>query len=95
MQFSVILLIAIAIVSLPLTSAHTTGCINSNTPSSACCSGDIEIDDSVVTIGEYAFRYCSSLTSIVIPDSVVSIERYAFLYCSSLPTPFIWNNNIN
>ena len=36
------------------------------------------------SIGDYAFRYCSSLTSITIPESVKSIGRYAFRYCSSL-----------
>ncbi len=42
------------------------------------------IPDSVTSIGEYAFRYCSGLTSIVIPDSVTSIGDYAFSNCSGL-----------
>ena len=42
------------------------------------------IPDSVTSIGEYAFAYCSSLTSITIPDSVTSIDNWAFAYCSSL-----------
>ena len=42
------------------------------------------IPDSVTSIGECAFSYCTSLTSIVIPDSVTSIEEYAFYECSSL-----------
>ncbi|MDE7208510.1 MAG: leucine-rich repeat protein [Clostridia bacterium] len=36
------------------------------------------------SIGEYAFYYCSGLTSIEIPNSVTSIEGYAFYYCRSL-----------
>ena len=39
---------------------------------------------SVTSIGYYAFRRCSTLTSITIPNSVTSIENYAFEGCSSL-----------
>ena len=39
---------------------------------------------SVTSIGEGAFLYCSSLTSITIPNSVTSIGERAFYYCSSL-----------
>ncbi len=38
----------------------------------------------VKEIGERAFNYCSSLTSIAIPDSVTSIGGYAFYRCYSL-----------
>lgn len=38
----------------------------------------------VTSIGNYAFYYCHSLTSINIPNSVTSIGTYAFSGCSSL-----------
>ena len=46
--------------------------------------GKLIIDDSVTIIGEFAFRYCTSLTSVTIPDSVTSIGYEAFNYCESL-----------
>lgn len=38
----------------------------------------------VTSIGEFAFRRCSGLTSVTIPSSVTSIEFAAFQECSSL-----------
>ena len=49
------------------------------------------IPNSVTSIGEYAFAYCSNLTSVTIPDSVISINNNAFDKCSSLTTVTITN----
>ncbi len=47
---------------------------------------EIVIDPSAgyTALGEYAFFYCSSLTSITLPASVTSIGSGAFQNCSSL-----------
>ena len=42
------------------------------------------IPNSVTSIGDGAFSYCSSLHSVFIPDSVTSIGDCAFYSCSSL-----------
>ena len=42
------------------------------------------IPPSVTSIGNYAFYYCSGLTSITIPEGVTSIGNYAFSECSGL-----------
>ena len=44
----------------------------------------IKFDGDVTTIGDCAFLWCSSLTSITIPDSVTTIGDWAFYDCSSL-----------
>ena len=46
--------------------------------------GVIKFDGKVTTIGERAFYYCRSLTSVTIPDSVTTIGSSAFSWCSSL-----------
>ena len=45
---------------------------------------EFTIPDSVTTIGSYAFRGCSSLTSVTIGSGVNTIGDGAFYYCSSL-----------
>ena len=45
---------------------------------------EIVIENGVTSIGDYAFRYCKSLTSVTIPDSVMSIGEDAFYWCTSL-----------
>jgi hypothetical protein len=49
-------------------------------------------DNSVTSIGSYAFNQCSSLTSLIIPNSVTSIGDYAFTGCTALTTITIPNS---
>jgi hypothetical protein len=58
-------------------------------------SGDIVIPETVnsdgveytvTSIGSYAFRYCSGLTSLTIPNSVTSIGIRSIQYCPNLTT---------
>ncbi len=54
--------------------------------------GDVKfatIGDGVTSIGDAAFRDCSSLSSVVIPDQVTSIGNDAFYGCSSLSSVVI------
>ena len=44
----------------------------------------ITIPNGVICIGEDAFIYCDSLTSVTIPDSVTSVCNAAFFKCSNL-----------
>ena len=44
----------------------------------------ITFDGDVECIGEYAFEWCSSLTTINLPSGLTSIGRSAFEGCSSL-----------
>ena len=62
----------------------------------ASASGDITIPSTlggypVTTIGDRAFEYCYSLTSVTIPNSVTSIGAYAFGNCESLTSVTIGN----
>ena len=49
-----------------------------------CGNSIIPSDGSVISIGDYAFDGCDSLTSITISDSVTSIGERAFYVCDSL-----------
>ena len=53
---------------------------------------DLVIPNTVNTIRNYAFSYCSSLTSITIPESVTSIGGAAFFGCSALTSVTIPNS---
>ncbi len=53
---------------------------------------DLVIPNSVTSIGDYAFYYCSGLTSVTIPNSVTSIGSSAFRVCSSLASVTIGNS---
>ena len=44
----------------------------------------VVIEDGVTSIGNYAFAYCSNLTSVTIPSSVTSIGEYVFFICTRL-----------
>ena len=44
----------------------------------------VKFDNDVITIGDEAFYYRRSLTSVAIPDSVTTIGEWAFSGCSSL-----------
>ena len=50
------------------------------------------IPNSVTSIGSYAFRGCSGLTSVTIGNSVTSIGDYAFRGCSGLTSVTIGNS---
>lgn len=42
------------------------------------------MEDSVKTIGNGAFSYCTSLTTAILPHSLTSIGKSAFAFCSNL-----------
>ena len=56
---------------------------------------NVIIPDSVVTIGEQAFAYCKSLTSIKIPVGVETIGQNAFEICSVLSNITVDEQNSN
>ena len=57
------------------------------------CKASIIPDDGTVTsIGSYAFRGCTGLTSVTIGENVTSIGSYAFIDCTGLTSVTIGEN---
>ena len=52
---------------------------------------NVELPDSIVSIGEESFAYCMDLSNIIIPESVENIENLAFSWCQSLEAITIEN----
>jgi hypothetical protein len=59
--------------------------------------GTYTVPNTVITIGYWAFEYCTSLTSVTIANSVLDIGYYAFSGCTSLTSVTIGQGvtNIN
>ena len=45
---------------------------------------DVKLPDTVISIGDWAFRDCKNIRSITVPDGVTSIGTFAFSCCTSL-----------
>lgn len=58
-------------------------------------SGDIPSNAFRTWIDGYSYRYCTSLTSVIIADKVTSIEREAFYGCNGLVSVTIGSGVIN
>ena len=54
--------------------------------------GGYTVPNSVTTIGETAFAYCTGLTSVTIPNSVTSISDSAFFGCTNLTSVYFLGN---
>ena len=55
----------------------------------------VTLPNSVTSIGDWAFEFCSRLTSVTIPNSVTSIGNCAFYFCTSLTSVTIPNSVTN
>ena len=54
--------------------------------------GVIEFDGDVTMIGDYAFLFCNTITTLSFPKSVTTIGDYAFYECTSLTSVTIPNS---
>lgn len=54
--------------------------------------GEYEIPSTVTTIGDFSFRDCKDLTSVVFPNSLTSIGFHSFRDCTGLTQAFIPNS---
>ena len=52
----------------------------------------IILPNSLKTIGNYSFYYCTRLKNIEIPESVTTINSHAFCFCTQLTTLTLYNN---
>ncbi len=73
------------------------GIVYSKDKSKLCCypqgeKGSFSIPNTVTSIGDYAFYYCSALTDVTIPNSVTSIGDHAFSNCYALTEVAIPNS---
>lgn len=57
--------------------------------------GEVIIPNSVTSIEDSAFRYCSGLTNIIIPNSVTNIGMYAFSGCYGLINLIVPDSVVN
>lgn len=53
---------------------------------------EVDIGNTVRSIGDFAFLHCGGLMSITIPSSITSIKMSAFAYCSGLTSVTILNS---
>ncbi|MBR6121311.1 MAG: leucine-rich repeat domain-containing protein [Prevotella sp.] len=51
-----------------------------------------KVNYAVTSIDEFAFYFCSGLTSITIPNSVTTISEFAFYDCNGLTSIYIPNS---
>ena len=72
----------------------TLGCVNKTYPTTDCCSGDIEIDSSIISLPKNAFAGCL-ITSVLIPESVLIIGENAFFGNQLTSEKTLIGNNTN